>query len=260
MWKVVAMWGMVAVLVGLFVKAIGAVRPIVLNGLAALAVVLVVGAPVSAQQSLVESVKAELVARGVPLAGPCGAFEITKRVAWRLRATGAGLIAKTAGQNNCQLFGTDIVMYPDGRIVDMLIGGGDGDGITGGNGPGWDTGKPPVDPSLYRPAIDPGDGAPVPTSGGPSTPSTPTPVVVQAPALNLEPVLNGIGQNRDQAERMFADLVARLEELRARNDALAAQLKAHDEAPTWAGRVFGNRYTQLVMGAAAAWFTAQQTR
>jgi len=229
-----------------------------LKAILAAAIVLVTVSTASAQQSLVESVKAELVARGVPLAGPCGAFEITKRVAWRLRATGAGLIAKNAGQTNCQLFGTDIVMYPDGRIVDILIGAGDGDGISGGNGPGWDTGKPAVDPSLYRPAIDPGDGVQVPTAGTP-TPTAPTPVVVQAPAVDFGPVLAGIGGNHDQAERMFADLVNRLEELRARNDALAAQLKQHDEAPTWAGKLFGSRYTQIVMGAAAAWFTAHQT-
>jgi len=45
----VALWGFVAVLVGLFVRLFVAVRPVVLNGLAAFGVVLLVAVPVSAQ-------------------------------------------------------------------------------------------------------------------------------------------------------------------------------------------------------------------
>lgn len=100
----------------------------------------------------VEAVKADLVARGLDLSGPCGAFAICKRVAWALRADGAGLLAKPSG-NNCEGYATDVICYPDGRTFDILIDGG------GQNGPTWEQ-HHPHDPSVaarYRPAFDPGD-------------------------------------------------------------------------------------------------------
>jgi hypothetical protein len=100
--------------------------------------------------SVVREVKADLERRGMSLSGPCGAFEITKRVAWQLRAEGAGVLTKPDGEN-CQGFAKDIVAYPDGRIFDMLIDGG------GTNGPAWQD-KGTVSPERYRRATDPGDG------------------------------------------------------------------------------------------------------
>jgi len=47
-----------------------------------------------AQPEIVAQVKAELQARGVSLADSCGGFAITRRVAWRLRASGIGLVSK----------------------------------------------------------------------------------------------------------------------------------------------------------------------
>ena len=91
--------------------------------------------------------KAQLQARGVDLTGPCGAFAITKRVAWGLRATGAGLLSKPSG-NNCDGFAVDIVAFPTGLIVDILGDAGNA------NTPLWNTGEP-VDPARYRPAVDP---------------------------------------------------------------------------------------------------------
>src|SRR6185436_18169417 len=51
-------------------------------------------APVTAQDhtDVVQAVKADLVARGVNISGPCGAFQITGRVAWILRNEGWGLL------------------------------------------------------------------------------------------------------------------------------------------------------------------------
>lgn len=103
-------------------------------------------------QALVAQIKAELEARGVPLAGPCGALQITKRVAWALRSTGAGLLNKPAG-NNCESYAVDIVAFPDGGIRDVLGDGG------GANIPQWGD-LQLVDPARYRPAIDPGDQLP----------------------------------------------------------------------------------------------------
>lgn len=74
-----------------------------------------VGQPTAAY---VAQIKAQLEAAGVPLNGPCGAFEITKRVAWDNRHGGAGLLSKPSG-NNCQGYATDIIAYHD-RAYDIL--------------------------------------------------------------------------------------------------------------------------------------------
>jgi hypothetical protein len=68
---------------------------------------------------IVAQVKAELEAAGVSLVGPCGAYDITRRVAWRLREDGAGLLDKPDG-NNCDGYAVDIIAYRDGRIFDCL--------------------------------------------------------------------------------------------------------------------------------------------
>jgi hypothetical protein len=106
----------------------------------------------------VASVKARVLAAGINLnhgPGECGRFEVTKRVAWELRADGAGLMAKFGSQNGCSAtntlnepkFGVDVVMYSDGTFADILCGGGDG------NTPCWGTGT--TTSSLWRPAFNP---------------------------------------------------------------------------------------------------------
>jgi hypothetical protein len=119
---------------------------------------------------IVATVKRELEARGVDLSGACGAFQITKRVAWRLRGEGAGLLSKPGG-NNCEGYSVDIVAYPGGVIFDMLGSSG------GANNPQW-LPSDAVDPERYRPAIDPGDEAPA---------APPAPAA--APAVDLSGVL-----------------------------------------------------------------------
>lgn len=149
-------------------------------------------------QALVEQVKAQLVAQGMNLSGPCGAFAITKRVAWALRATGAGLLAKPTG-NNCDGYATDIICYPDGRIRDILGDGG------GANTPQWPDGELEiVDPSRYLAAIDPGD-TPIPTPEPVPTPlPTPTPL---PPVVDLSPVLAKLEQMRTEAQERDDDLL-----------------------------------------------------
>lgn len=82
-------------------------------------------------------------------------------------------------------------------------------------------------------------------------PSQPPPVYIQ-PAVDLSQFLT-----RDAAERMFADLVNRDERLVRLNQELAAQLKKHDEQPTWAARVFGNRYVQMLLAGAGTLVTRE---
>lgn len=79
----------------------------------------------------VAAVKAQLEAQGVNLSGPCGAFEITKHVAWGLRTQGIGLLSKPTG-NNCQSYSTDYLVAGNGDGIDILSDAG------GTNGPQWD--------------------------------------------------------------------------------------------------------------------------
>jgi len=94
-------------------------------------------------RSVVQAVKAELNARGQRWETNCDAFQITGRVAWRLRPYGAVLLVKSPAQNGCNLssgphagkrVGHDAIGFPDGW-VDILISGGPPDNI---NGPTWD--------------------------------------------------------------------------------------------------------------------------
>jgi hypothetical protein len=84
-----------------------------------------------------------------------GAFEVTKRVAWLLRGSGAGLLLKPGGENivtwKGQSFSAGRIVYPNGHLFKLLSD------IPTTNGPSWqDEG---VDRELiprYVPAIDPG--------------------------------------------------------------------------------------------------------
>ena len=159
---------------------------------------------------LVASIKAQLVARGVSLVDGCGAFEITKRVAWQLRTEGAGLLDKPAG-NNCQGYSVDTIVYPDGTAKDILISSG------GENGPAWND-SPQVDPSRFRPPIDPGD-APVAQPAPPADPQPPAPVPIPFPPDRLDALIA-------EAELVVAGLTA----LRDGMVALSAKIDALEKA------------------------------
>jgi hypothetical protein len=81
-----------------------------------------------------------------------GAFEVTKRVAWLLRGSGAGLLIKNAGENIVSWqgysFAAGRICYPDGHIFKVLSD------IPTTNGPSWQD-NDFVDRNLYVPAIDP---------------------------------------------------------------------------------------------------------
>lgn len=78
----------------------------------------------------VGQVKARLQAAGVPLSGACGAFNITKQVAWDLQHLGYGLVSKPSG-NNCEGYSTDYLCLQNGDGVDILGDAG------GANTPQW---------------------------------------------------------------------------------------------------------------------------
>jgi hypothetical protein len=80
------------------------------------------------------------------------AFEVTKRIAWLLRGSGAGLLIKNGGENVAlwkgMSFAAARICYPDGHIYKVLSD------VPGTNGPSWQD-NDFVDRSLYVPAIDP---------------------------------------------------------------------------------------------------------
>jgi hypothetical protein len=85
---------------------------------------------VSEGTAMVAAVIADMRARGISMEGDCGAWEITRRVAWAFRNRGAGLEYKPGGRN-CHENSIDIVLFTDGQSVDILFGSGVD------NGPAW---------------------------------------------------------------------------------------------------------------------------
>jgi hypothetical protein len=86
------------------------------------------------------------------------AFDVTKRVAWLLRGTGAGLLIKNGGENTIAWrgysFSISRMCYANGALIKVLSDAGEG----GTNGATWDTSlnhPGEVSPSLYVPAINP---------------------------------------------------------------------------------------------------------
>lgn len=152
------------------------------------------------------------------------------------------LLLKPSG-NNCPAMGTlvscDYLVYaPTGQGFDVLIDQegsatptwGEGDRFTAERFVAVDY-QPPPPPPVDKPPVE---KPPVPT-------------------LDLTAVY------------------ARLDAMAARQEVLAqyqrdaeaatyALLKAHDEEPGWAKRVFGNRYVQMILAATGAWLTEQQMR
>lgn len=102
----------------------------------------------SASGSYVAAIKAHLLARGTDLSGPCGAFQITKTVAYGLSLMNPayGLLSKTSG-NNCQGYATDVVMRDNGEGFDILGDGGNA------NNPQWTSTGVDDGKNRFRPAL-----------------------------------------------------------------------------------------------------------
>lgn len=202
------------------------------------------------QTELVAQVKAELVAAGANLSGPCGSFRITNEVAKRanllLLGKGAGNRAipqpdgscLTPEQSNQPGYADGYLIYPNGVGVDILGDAG------GGNLPAWQyetaadmvarnlkNGKPPI-PNLGSSVPNPGMPLPSPMPGG-----------FDGDALAR--------QMRIENQLLIAQV---------KLDALKEQLKEHDEHPSWASKVFGNRYVQMLIAAGVAYVTTDQVK
>ena len=188
--------------------------------------------PTTAQTAIVAIVKDELVARGVNILGPCGALEITRRVAWRLRDTGAGLYAKVQG-NNCQGFAVDIITYSDGRLYDILVN------AENENVPAWNlvnagTGFPGTNPN-WRPVLVNPDGA------EPPLPPVP-PLDLSGIYARLDALLQRLDHQFERQEKLGQQVIAE-------EHATQAQLLRHDnEQPMWLRKFFTNPTVLGVIG------------
>jgi hypothetical protein len=180
---------------------------------------------------LIASIKADLVARGVSLTGPCGAFQITSRVAWALRDEGIGLVAKNAAQNGCDANGAryaiDALMLRDGQTWDILINGGGEEDANHqpkpgtGNVPAWQvTGAAPRE-SWRAPfevdRVQPEPVKPDPVKPEPVTPVGPGPLsssdverILAAQAADTERILAAIATLRQEASNLGQSLLPQL--------------------------------------------------
>jgi hypothetical protein len=182
----------------------------------------------SAQHAdVVAAVKASLLERGIPILGPCGAYEITKRVAWRLREESAGTYEKLTG-NNCQGRSIDIISYPDGRIYDVL------QNAENDNIPAWNlVNQLPENSARWRPVLTDPDSGVLPTP--PQPPAPPVPSV--PPSIDLSEILHKLETILQHIDEQHF----RMEELAIVNQnehhATQDRLKQHDEHPTYLSHI-----------------------
>lgn len=175
-------------------------------------------APAVAQVDVVAHVKADLQLRGVNLSGTCGAFEITKRVAWTLRAAGWGIIAKPGG-DNCSGYGGDKLVSSTGRFVDILIDQG------GANTPAWQERAASADELAAR--VDPMDPGDAPAPGPVPPPVGPPPSVDFAAVLAQLSALAAKVDSLEQEDRGDqAQVLAQLDALGKKVDNPAWYAKA----------------------------------
>lgn len=117
---------------------------------------------------VIDQIKESLIQRKINLLGPCGAFAITSRFAWRFRGMGIGLVHKRPEQNGCvdsireEKYGVDVIMFKDGSWADILEAAEapkDGaaplpDG-SNYNIPSWQFHNDGIDASLWREPFNP---------------------------------------------------------------------------------------------------------
>lgn len=158
---------------------------------------------------VVIAVKAQLEAAGVNLQGPCGAFEITGRVAWQLRAEGWGLVAKNPGQNGCtrpetgERYSVDALMLPDGTTIDCLINA-ETDNI-----PAWQvTGSAPV--TSWRAPFDLGTVTPGPVPPPPIPTPDPEIALLRARVTTLEIQMAAVLLRLDDQDHTIKALAIRI--------------------------------------------------
>ena len=183
---------------------------------------------------LIASIKADLVARGVNLTGPCGAFEITKRVAWALRGEGFGLVAKSPAQNGCdangERFAIDAIMLRDGQTFDILVSAGGEEDANHqpkpgtGNGPAFQvTGAAPRESWRAPFQVDPLPDPPKPDPPKPDPPKPDPPKPDPGPILATD-VQRILAAQAADTERILSAIAALRQEVSDAGKALLPQI------------------------------------
>lgn len=200
---------------------------------------LLVAAPAFAQHAahpdLVATVTAQLRAQGADLSGACGAFAITKRVAWLLQGEGVGLLSKPAG-NNCEGYAVDYLVYQDGIGVDILQDAG------GQNGATWQADFDAALLGRWRAPVDPG-GSPVPPVVVP-----PVPPVVVTPPVNLDQLMRA-----QRIENNTQQLLAAVAEVKAITTETREDVKDLRSTAGAIGHFLLERALPVLAGVVATW-------
>lgn len=179
--------------------------------------------------------------------------ELMNRVA--LRHPGWGMLRKDAG-NNCPTaypgiaiscdwmvygptrWGYDLLIDQEGRAE--VVGRSDGDAIAAGAEivyP-WTSGTTP---------------APTPAPG-----PTPAPPPTPVPAIDLGPLLQRMDQLLALEQQALARNEQTFEQLHGQHVALTAQVKEHDERPSWLTRFVTSPAGAAILTSVATWLTTWQ--
>jgi hypothetical protein len=127
------------------------------------------------------------------------AWKLTTGVAWALKDEGCGLHQRPAGGENVmpvgdEFYGASRVMYPDGDLYKVVSDA----GPNGENGATWDREKS-IEPSRYRPAIEPAGSAP----------PAPEPTFTLIDTSRLEAILAALINQATALEARVKELEAR---------------------------------------------------
>lgn len=191
-----------------------------------------------------------------PMTGPQAA-DLLNRVAWDYRAQGMRLLGKAGGENcpmpNGTLISCDFLVHgPTLTGFDVMSGAQGGAGSVSAFT--WGPGPEPLAEAIASGArtlvdpIQPNGGATLPPPVGIPPPVVQPVNTVLPVALEIQRLANEI--YRLQVEYAAADKV--------RAEALAAQLKEHDESPSWLGKLIKSPYFQIAATAFGTYLTTQQ--
>ena len=211
-------------------------------------VALLVAAPVSAQPSLLGDVQAERAKYGDMTTAQVAA--LLNAVA--ARNPGWGLLSKPQGFNCPAPQGPvacDILVYgPTGTHFDVLID------AEGDARPTWDN-KGPIDMSRFIAPVGGSVPSPVPVP----TPAYPPAVDLSGVVSRLAVLESGQTALYQQAERIYADLVARQQALAQQIAAVDARLERHDAEPGWLTKMFKSGKTYAVIAGLVGGYLTRET-
>lgn len=168
---------------------------------------------------------------------------------------GWGLHLKTSGER-CPLPRTAVtidcgilVHWESGQVFDVLAhAAGEGDNSR----PQWGDPKGPINSRANYVSPVPLETPPPAPGPGP----TPAPIPAPVPAIDLGPVLQRLDQLLALEQQDLSRQEQTFEQTQQQHGALAAQLKAHDEEPSWIGKHWRS-VLEVVGGSIGVWIATQ---